>query len=76
MTKGKFKGELARPYLNSQQTIREITQSAKGIADPGGLKGALRWDVSGTFRGSKGTWELVMNPETRTIYHFNFVGGS
>lgn len=31
----------------------------------------IRWDVSGTFRGITGTWELVV--DANTIIHFNFV---
>ncbi|NJA04230.1 hypothetical protein HC024_00525, partial [Methylococcaceae bacterium WWC4] len=71
--KGANKGELARPYMNSPNTIKEIISSGRGIADPGGVPGALRYDVPGSFRGSNGTWELVVHPETKTIYHFNFV---
>ena len=44
----------------------------KPIPDPGKIPEGLRWDVPGTFRGSEGTWELVINPETEMIYHFNF----
>lgn len=72
VTKGPFKGELARPFLNSPLTIGEIRAAGKGIADPGGVAGALRWDVPGAFRGSQGTWELVMKDDL--ILHFNFVG--
>jgi hypothetical protein len=43
------------------------------IPDPGGVPGALRWDVPGTFRGSNGVWELVVDPKTQTILHWNFV---
>jgi hypothetical protein len=72
VTKGPFKGELARPFLNSQLTIREIMTAGKGVTDPGGVAGALRWDVPGTFRGAEGTWELVVKDDL--ILHFNFVG--
>ena len=44
----------------------------KPIPDPGGIPGALRWDVSGTFRGREGVWELVLHPEDKIIYHFIF----
>ena len=40
--------------------------------DPGGVTGALRWDVPGAFRGAEGTWELVYDPASNTILHFNF----
>jgi hypothetical protein len=29
--------------------------------------------VPGTFNGSEGTWELVVNTVDKIIYHFNFV---
>ena len=72
--RGPFKGELARPYMNSPTTISEIMAAGKPIADPGGVAGALRYDVAGSFRGASGTWELVVHPETSTIYHFLFKG--
>jgi hypothetical protein len=71
--RGKYKGQLARPYLSSPHTIENIMKGGKPIADPGGISGALRWDVPGTFRGSQGIWQLVAHPETNMIYHFNFV---
>jgi RHS repeat-associated protein len=71
VTRGQFAGQLARPYLNSQLTIREIMSAGRGLPDPGGVAGALRWDVAGTFRGSQGTWELVVQRDL--ILHFNFV---
>ncbi|MDP3330578.1 MAG: RHS repeat-associated core domain-containing protein [Methylococcaceae bacterium] len=55
VTKGEFKGELARPYLNSPNTISEIINSDRGVTDPGGVAGALRYDVPGTFRNTQGT---------------------
>lgn len=33
----------------------------------------MNWKAPGTFRGSKGIWELGINPKTRVIYHLNFV---
>lgn len=71
--KGDFKGELARPFLKSQQTINEIISKGGAIPDPGGVPGALRYDVSGSFRGVVGEWELVIDPKSKIIYHFNFV---
>ncbi|MDR2539352.1 MAG: hypothetical protein LBC45_01855 [Chlamydiales bacterium] len=70
--RGPFKGTLSRPYMQSPHTINEIMASRKPIPDPGGISGGLRWDVPGTFRGSEGTWELIIHPETEMIYHFNF----
>lgn len=68
---GANKGELARPYLRSPHTIEQIMKGGKGVPDPGGVPGALRWDVPGTFRGSQGTWELVVD-KSNTILHMNF----
>ena len=70
--RGPFKGELSRPYMKSPHTVNEIMAAGKPIPDPGGIPGGLRWDVPGTFRGSEGTWELVLHPESEIIYHFNF----
>lgn len=69
-------GELARPYYSSPgQTLitREIMAAKPPIPDPGGFPGALRWDVPGQFRNSSGTWQLVVDPKTETIFHWNFV---
>lgn len=71
--KGPQKGELARPYLNSALTTREIMAAKLPIPDPGGFPGALRWDVPEQFRGSPGTWELVVDPKTGTSLHYYFV---
>jgi hypothetical protein len=66
-------GKLAeRPYLSSPNTLREIMAAGKPIADPGGAAGALRWDVPGAFRGSPGTWELVVDPKSKTVLHWLF----
>jgi len=68
-------GSLARPYGDSRLTIQGIMDSAKPIPDPGGVPGALRWDVPGGMNGSSGTWQLVVDPNTNTILHFLFVSG-
>jgi hypothetical protein len=39
------------------------------------VPGALRWDVPGTMGKSSGTWELVIDPKTKTILHFLFARG-
>ncbi len=70
--RGPNAGKLSRPYMKSPHTINEIMASKQPIPDPGGLAGGLRWDVPGTFRGSEGTWELVLHPDSGIIYHFNF----
>jgi hypothetical protein len=68
-------GTLARPYADSRLTIQSIMDASTPVADPGGVPGALRWDVPGTMNGSTGTWQLVVDPQTKTILHFLFKGG-
>ena len=73
--KGANAGQLSRPYIDSDGTtllLKEIMESADPVPDTI-LQSGLRWDVSGTFRGSTGTWELVVDTSTNTIVHFNFV---
>ncbi len=67
-------GESARPYINSPLTIRSIIEAGDPVPDPGGVPGGLRWDVPGGFRGSPGTWELVIDQPSNTILHFLFRG--
>lgn len=69
--KGIYKGEMARPYMNSPLTIQEIMQAGKGIPDAT-FKGGVNRKVPGVFRGTQGIWELGINPKTKVIYHFNF----
>ena len=52
--------------------IKEIMESANPVPDVV-LQSGLRWDASGTFRGSTGTWELVVDTSTNTVVYFNFV---
>jgi hypothetical protein len=65
-------GRPARPYGGSILTLQEIIDSVTPKADPQGVSGVCRWDVAGTWNGKSGTWELVINIETGTIYHFFF----
>ena len=64
-------GRLNRPFLQSPLITDEIVATGQGRPDPGGLAGALRYDVPGTFRGSEGTWQLVVDSQNR-IVHYNF----
>jgi RHS repeat-associated protein len=68
-------GTLARPYANSRLTIQSIMEAVDPVADPGGVAGALRWDAPGALNGTSGTWQLVVDPSTKTILHFLFVSG-
>lgn len=70
--KGVNKGQMSRPYMNSNLTIKEIMSSGKGIPDAT-FKGGMNWKAPGNFRGSEGIWQLGVNPETNVIYHFNFI---
>ncbi|MGJ8634058.1 MAG: FG-GAP-like repeat-containing protein [Luteolibacter sp.] len=74
ITKGANAGLLSRPFLGSKSFAREIMKAGKPIPDPGGLAKGLRWDVSGSLRGSRGTFQLVVDTADNTIKHFNFVG--
>ncbi|RDV45213.1 hypothetical protein DOE76_08080 [Leifsonia sp. ku-ls] len=67
-------GEIARPYMRSQLTIQEIMNAGTPRPDPGGIPGGLRWDVPGSYKGSSGTWELVVDPAKKSIVHFLFNG--
>jgi hypothetical protein len=60
-----------RPYMNSPSTIANIIKSGKGVPDAF-YKGGMNYKVQGTFNGSNGIFELGINPETNTIYHFLF----
>jgi hypothetical protein len=64
----------ARPYLADRPLIQQIMDAAEPVADPQGAVNTVRWDIAGTFNGSKGTWELVVNTAQKIIYHFAFVG--
>ncbi len=60
-----------RPYINSPGTIKNIIFSNQGTPDKY-FQGGMNWKVLGEFNGSKGIYELGMNPETGVIYHFLF----
>ena len=60
-----------RPYIQSTQLIQEIMRAAPPIRDPQTATG-LKWVVEGTFNGSRGVFDLVIDPATNTILHFLF----
>lgn len=66
-------GDLTSPYINSNQTIQSIIDGGNPIKDTI-LSNGLKWNVSGTFRGTSGTWELVIDMDSNTIVHFLFNG--
>jgi hypothetical protein len=73
IARGPLAGQLVRPFQSSPLTIQEIMNAEPPIPDPAGVPGAFRWNVPGTFRGTFGTYELVVQMETRLVLHFNFV---
>ncbi|MBF6570934.1 MAG: RHS repeat-associated core domain-containing protein [Candidatus Binataceae bacterium] len=81
LTETVAKNLASRPYLNSRLLVQEIESTGLGVPDPGGIPGALRYDVPGTLstittKGiSKGIYELVIHPDTNIIYHFLFTSG-
>lgn len=60
-----------RVFQTSRQFIDMIVRGFPGRPDPGGAPGAIRWDVPGTFNGSKGVFELVVDSSGRVL-HFLF----
>jgi len=58
-----------RKYYKYTSIIKHIIQAATPVKDG---KTALKWVVPGTINGTKGVWELVINPSTKVIYHFLF----
>jgi hypothetical protein len=60
-----------RPYINSTHMVQQIMRTTDPMKDPGTANG-LKWVVRGTFNGSNGVYELVINPDTMTILHFVF----
>ncbi|MEZ4912392.1 MAG: hypothetical protein R2774_16200 [Saprospiraceae bacterium] len=60
-----------RPYINSPSTITNILKAGKGVPDAY-FKGGMNYKVPGSFNGSQGIFELGINPQTNTIYHFLF----
>jgi len=62
----------SRPYVNSRFLAEEIMAAKAPIPDPGGIPGGLRWDVPGSFNGSFGAYQMVVDPATSQIVHFLF----
>jgi hypothetical protein len=64
-----------RPYVNSGLLIDEIVGFGGGVPDAF-VAGALRFEMAGSWAGTfgvrQGNYELVVNPQTRTVYHFLF----
>ena len=60
-----------RPYQDLKLLINEIMESKAPMSDPRGTN-ALSWTVEGTYNGSKGYYELIIDPTTNTVWHFVF----
>lgn len=60
-----------RPFLNSPLLVEEIMATGPDVTDAT-FAGGMNWVVQGTMNGSKGIYELGVNPETKVIYHFLF----
>ncbi|MFD5466564.1 polymorphic toxin-type HINT domain-containing protein [Kitasatospora sp. NPDC127059] len=70
-------GDLVRPFMkpNNGLLIREIMAGSEPTLDPRGAPGVLRWDTPGSrTAGKEGTWELLIDTNTNTVLHFNYVG--
>jgi RHS repeat-associated protein len=65
--------EASRPYIQSSLTAAEIMSARPPVADPQGVPNVLRWDVPGSFNGSSGAWEFVIDPSQNLILHWNFI---
>lgn len=51
--------------------INEIIESKPPVPNPRGTN-ALSWIGEGTFNGSTGYYELIIDPESNTVWHFVF----
>jgi hypothetical protein len=56
--------------------IDEIVGFGGGGVPDAFIAGALRFEMAGSWAGTfgvrQGIYELVVNPQTRTVYHFLF----
>lgn len=64
-------GVTATPVI---QKVAEKLQYSKTALSHLARTNIFRWDVSGTFNGKAGVWELVYDTANNTIYHFLFRG--
>ena len=60
-----------RPYQDSKLLINEIIESKAPVPDPRGTN-ALSWTGEGSFNGSTGYYELIIDPSSNTVWHFVF----
>lgn len=60
-----------RAYVDNYSLISQEIMSAKGPVIESGT-GYLKWTVEGAINGTKGYWELVIDPVKQIIVHFMF----
>lgn len=60
-----------RPYQDSKLLINEIIECMPPILDTRGTN-AWSWTVEGAFNGSTGYYELIIDPNSNTVWHFVF----
>jgi len=60
-----------RPYIQSTHLLQQIMRAAPPTQDPESTTG-LKWVVEGALNGRLGVFELVVDPVTHTIWHFQF----
>ena len=60
-----------RPYQNSKLLINEIIECMPPILDTRGTN-AWSWTVEGAFNGSTGYYELIIDPNSNSVWHFVF----
>ena len=60
-----------RPYQDSKLLIDEIIESKAPVPDSRGTN-ALSWTGEGSFNGSVGYYELIIDPNSNTVWHFVF----
>ncbi|MFT3788420.1 MAG: polymorphic toxin-type HINT domain-containing protein [Tepidisphaeraceae bacterium] len=65
-------GHADRPFVKWKLFLQELMNSGAPRPDPQGVPNALRWDVSGTFNGSNGIYELVVDVDRKLVLHYLF----
>ena len=60
-----------RPYNSSNLPIGEIISTGPPGPDPRGSAG-MWWKVPGSLNGTEGTFEVLISPDGRTVWHFLF----
>lgn len=60
-----------RPYIHNSTLVSEIIKAVKPTRDAY-LNNGLRWVAPGTYNGTKGIWELVIDMNSKTIVHYLF----